>query len=151
MSKTLHPYYLQQMGIESWTVRKPHVQNIKLWVIGEALDINKQARSLFNKMLGSIGLLPEDICLKSTFTDSLIQELYINPPQLLLAIGNVAIKFLLNDAQQPNSLRGKIHTYQNTPLVVSYHPIDLLQHPIDKKQAYQDLLFIQQILAQSQC
>jgi len=148
MPKTLHPYYLQQMGIESWVVRKPHGQNVKLWVIGEALDINKQAQGLFNKMLSSIGLLPEDIRIKSTLSDHLLQEIRTNPPQLLLAMGNDAIQFLLNDAQDSSNLRGKIHTYHNTPLIVSYHPIDLLQHPIDKKQAYQDLLFIQQILAQ---
>ena len=40
MPQTLHPYYLQQMGIETWNIRKPQTQTIKLMVIGEALEAN---------------------------------------------------------------------------------------------------------------
>ena len=139
------------MGIETWTTRKTPLQKIKLWIIGETLDTNKQASSLFSKMLNSIELQPEDVSLKSNLSDNLIQELNTNPPQLLLAIGRVAIDYLLNKSQPLDILRGEIHKYHNTPLVVSHHPTDLLLNPIDKKQAWQDLLFIQQLLTQSAC
>ncbi len=141
MSKTLHPYYLQQMGIETWLVRHPVAQTIKLMIVGEALDVNQ----LFSKMLNSIGLSSEDVCLKSSLSPDLPQEIKKNPPQLLLALGS-AVQFLLH--QPLHTLRGKIHDYNGIPLIVSYHPTELLQHPADKKYAYQDLLRVQQIFTQ---
>lgn len=150
MPQNLHPYYLQQMGIETWLLRKPITKSTKLMVVGEALD-TKQASSLFCKMLHSIGLTLDDVSLKVRLSDDLIQQITINPPQLLLAVGDPAIRFLLNESLSLSNLRCKLHHYHGVPLVVSYHPNDLLQHPYDKKSAYQDLLYIQTILAQSLC
>ena len=151
MSKTLHPYYLQQMGIETWVVRQPLTQSIKLMIIGDALDDDKQAMSLFNKMLASIGLTSEDVSISGILSDALKQKIITHPPQLLLAIGNAAIKSLNKEIQPLYTLRSKTHHYHGVPLIVSYHPADLLQHPADKKFAYQDLLRIQHILTQSAC
>lgn len=147
MHNPLHPYYLQQMGIETWLLRKPIAHNIKLMIVAEALDTNKQATGLLNKMLNSIGLSLNDVSIKSILTHQLIQDITNNPPQLVLAIGSAAIKFLLNNSQPINTLRGKIHTCYNTSLIVSYHPAELLQHPSDKKNAWQDLVCIQEHLA----
>ncbi len=155
MPNPLHPYYLQQMGIETWLMRQPvtfpEPQLIKLMILGDALDTDNKAASLLNKMLSSIDLSPEEICIKSSLTDDLIQQITTKCPQLLLALGNTAIQFLLNDASPLNELRSKTHDYQGQAFVVSYHPTDLLQQPADKKYAYQDLLYIQKILAQKAC
>lgn len=147
--KNMRSYYLEQMGIDTWIIRKPIEQYFKLWVIAENLEINSSAHGLLNKMLNSIGLLPEDMCLKATLSDKLIQDMNTNPPSLLLITGNEAAKYLLADNSSINDVRGKIHTCHNTPCVVSYHPDALLKRPLDKKSAYQDLLLVQQFLAQS--
>ena len=150
MSKALHSYYLQQMGIENWIIRKPEVVQTKLWVIGQDFDNNSLARGLFNKMLSSIGLLVEDVCLKSCVSEQLLQELNSCPPRVILALGNDPIRDLLNTNQPLISLRGQVHAVHEVPVVVSYSPIDLLKQPIDKKKSYQDLLFIQQLLSRTE-
>jgi len=149
MSKALHSYYLQQMGIETWITRKPVIQQTKLWVISKEFDAHLKARSLFNKMLSSIGLLPDDFCMKSGVSEQLFDELKRSPPKLMLAIDHKLIYSLLNTDQPLMNLRSRIHIVHNVPVIVSYSPIDLLQHPIDKKRCYQDLLFVQKLLAQS--
>lgn len=116
-------------------------------VVGEALE----GSDLFSNMLKSIGLLPEDLTVKSSRSVDIIQQVINNPPQLLLALGDAATQALLNKNQPLNELRGKTHDYYGIPLVVSYHPKDLLGHPTDKKNAWQDWLRIQQILTQLPC
>ncbi len=145
MPENLHPYYLQQMGIETWTVRKPTVKTVKLMVVADALDSSQAAKSLLVKMLGSIGLALKDVSIKTGLTSKLLAEIDMNPPLLLLAAGNAAGQFFLKQPQ----ITGTVHAYHNIPLVVSYHPADLLQHPVNKKQAWQDLLCIQQMLART--
>ena len=147
MPKTLHPYYLQQMGIETWVIRKNKAQTMKLMVICDDLDTG----GLFSKMMNSIGLAVEDVCTKSCLSSTILEEITLNPPQLLLALGDTAIPSLLNHSQPLNTLRSKLHDYHGTPLIFSYHPVHLLTNPIDKKNAYQDLLLVQQILTQSTC
>jgi DNA polymerase len=37
------------------------------------------------------------------------------------------------------SMREKIHSYNNVPLIVTYHPAALLRNPSLKKQTWEDL------------
>ena len=39
------------------------------------------------------------------------------------------------------SLRGKVHEYQGTPMIITYHPAYLLRSPPDKAKAWEDLCF----------
>lgn len=156
MSNTLHPYYLQQMGIETWLIRQPPTKfesrPIKLMVICDVMDTDTKTIGLLNKMLNSIDLLTEDICFKFSWTDEILQQITSSPPQLLLVMDSAAIKRLLNETTDSfTTLRCKMHDYQGLPFVVSYHPADLLKRPADKKYAYQDLLYIQKTLTQSSC
>lgn len=152
MSNTLHLYYLQEMGIETWQIRQaPTFQapTIKLMIIGDApfaanpndLFAGK-AGGLLSKMLNTIGLTAEDVCFLPTstlnFTKELLQRVQTNPPHMLLAIGNI---------KSLNTARGNVCDYQGTPLLEIYHPRDLLIQPANKKNAYQDLLCVQKLLA----
>lgn len=60
-------------------------------------------------------------------------------PKLIIALGEQVSQRLLNQAQPLTSLRGKLHSYQAIPLIASYAPSHLLQHPEAKRQAWQDL------------
>ena len=39
------------------------------------------------------------------------------------------------------SMRGKVHAYRGTPLIVTYHPAYLLRNLPDKAKAWSDLRF----------
>jgi len=39
------------------------------------------------------------------------------------------------------SLRGRVHRYRGTPLIVTYHPAYLLRNLVDKAKSWEDLCF----------
>jgi len=41
-------------------------------------------------------------------------------------------------------LRGKFYTYNNTPLIVTYHPNYLIQTPAQKRATWSDILMAQE-------
>ncbi|HNC41950.1 MAG TPA: uracil-DNA glycosylase, partial [Nitrosomonas sp.] len=40
-----------------------------------------------------------------------------------------------------SNLRGRLHSYLGTPLIVTYHPAYLLRSLMDKSKAWEDLCF----------
>src|SRR5262245_56950605 len=62
-------------------------------------------------------------------------------PKLIIALGKVAAANLLATDASVASMRGKVHRYRGTPLVVTYHPAYLLRNLPDKAKAWVDLLF----------
>lgn len=70
-------------------------------------------------------------------------------PTLILAVGRYAINSLLKTEAPISALRGKIHQYENIPVIVTYHPAYLLRNLPDKLKAWQDLVLVQKTLMQS--
>ena len=60
-------------------------------------------------------------------------------PKLILAMGRFAIQQLLGTEEPIGKLRGRLHDYRGTPVVVTYHPAYLLRQPLDKAKAWADL------------
>jgi DNA polymerase len=60
-------------------------------------------------------------------------------PRLILAMGRFAVQALLRSSEPVGKLRGRVHRYQGVPLVVTYHPADLLRNLADKSRAWDDL------------
>ena len=66
-------------------------------------------------------------------------------PQVVVAMGRWAVQSLLTPtsaelaAQPLGKLRGQVHRFANTPVVVTYHPQSLLRTPLDKAKAWADL------------
>jgi DNA polymerase len=60
-------------------------------------------------------------------------------PRLLVALGATASRHLLQTVDSLNSLRGRVHTCQDIPLIVTYHPAYLLRVPANKRKAWDDL------------
>jgi uracil-DNA glycosylase family 4 len=56
-----------------------------------------------------------------------------------VALGRVAAQRLLASDNTIASLRGGLHDYRGTPLIVTYHPAYLLRNLPDKARAWQDL------------
>jgi uracil-DNA glycosylase len=60
-------------------------------------------------------------------------------PKIILAIGRIAAQTLLKTDEPLARLRGKVHTFNNTPVVVVYHPAYLLRSLSEKRKAWLDL------------
>jgi uracil-DNA glycosylase len=60
-------------------------------------------------------------------------------PRLILAMGRFAVQSLLRTTDPIGRLRGRIHTYEGVPVVVTYHPAYLLRNLPDKAKAWADL------------
>lgn len=72
------------------------------------------------------------------------REIALVQPKILLSMGRFANQLLLGDnpalAQQPlGKLRGTVHRYQGIPVVVTYHPTNLMRNSADKAKAWADL------------
>ncbi|CEK10904.1 uracil-DNA glycosylase [Legionella hackeliae] len=147
----------------------------KLMIIGEApgfyedkqgLPFVGKAGMLLNQMLQSIGFTEEDVYIANVLkcrppdnrdprpdeivhcSSYLAKQIQIINPHLVLALGRFAGQFLANKSAPLNQLRQTVHSYNNLPFMVSYHPAYLLRNPTDKKKAYADLLTVKKFLAE---
>jgi uracil-DNA glycosylase family 4 len=69
----------------------------------------------------------------------LLKQIELIAPKLIVALGRFASASLLKTNAALGSLREKIHSYNNVPLIVTYHPAALLRNPSLKKQTWEDL------------
>jgi DNA polymerase len=142
-------------------------------IIGEAPGANEdlqgqpfvgRAGQLLNAILASINLTREDVFIANilkcrppenrdpnpdevaTCTPYLEKQIALLKPTLILAVGRIAAQFLLKTTASLSSLRGKMHTYQNIPLMITYHPAYLLRTPRDKKKAYADWVKVKKMI-----
>ncbi|MBC8720875.1 uracil-DNA glycosylase [Paraburkholderia sp. 31.1] len=60
-------------------------------------------------------------------------------PKLIVALGRFATQSLLKTDSSISSLRGRVHTYEGVPVIVTYHPAYLLRSLPDKAKAWADL------------
>ena len=70
-------------------------------------------------------------------------------PRLIVALGKTAATRLLATEASLASLRGKVHDYKGTPVLVTYHPAYLLRSLPEKAKAWEDLLFARAVLTRS--
>ncbi|HUL18161.1 MAG TPA: uracil-DNA glycosylase [Steroidobacteraceae bacterium] len=69
-------------------------------------------------------------------------------PKLMLAVGRIAAQSLLGTDAPLGRLRGEVHRFGDTPLVVTYHPAYLLRTPAEKRKAWEDLKFARSVYQQ---
>ena len=69
----------------------------------------------------------------------LLAQIELIQPRLILALGRFAAQSLLDTDEAISRLRGRVHQFQNVPLVVTYHPAYLLRNLSDKARAWEDL------------
>ena len=69
----------------------------------------------------------------------LVRQIALLQPKIILAMGRFAVQALLRSSDPVGKLRGKVHSYQGVPLVVTYHPAYLLRNLTDKTRAWDDL------------
>ena len=76
----------------------------------------------------------------------LIAQISAIQPAAVLLLGKTAAFSLLDDSRDLHQLRGQIFTFQNTHVVVTFHPAYLAMNPMDKALAWADLLTFKAIL-----
>jgi DNA polymerase len=69
----------------------------------------------------------------------LLAQIELIQPKLILALGRFAAQSVLDTDEAIARLRGRVHRFQNVPLVVTYHPAYLLRNLPDKARAWEDL------------
>lgn len=69
------------------------------------------------------------------------RQIELIKPRLIVALGKTAATALLGRETSLGSLRGTLHDFNGTPLVVTYHPAYLLRSPMEKAKAWEDLCF----------
>ena len=142
-------------------------RNADWLIIGEAPGAEEDARGepfvgqagkLLDAMLSSIGLQRGDNVYITNVLKSrppgnrnpepdevaacrpyLLAQIELIQPKLILALGRFAAQSLLETDEAIARLRGRVHQFQNVPLVVTYHPAYLLRNLTDKARAWEDL------------
>ena len=118
------------------------------WVFaGFDVTGDSDAARLFDAMLGALQLqrdkgvflLPVQAENSPGTRAVLLRQLALLRPRVVLALGQQAAHSLLDTDAPLGSLRGRVHDCMGTPLVVSFHPDDLLKAVLSKALAWEDL------------
>ena len=101
-------------------------------------DLPALQSSLFNNILLALKI---DKTNKTVLTSLVDIE-----TKVIIVMGETAAQQLLNSAESIESLRGKTHTCENVPLIVTYHPHDMLQNLANKAKTWDDLCMAMEIM-----
>ena len=141
--------------------------------VGEAPGANEdatgrpfvgQAGQLLTKILAAIDLKREDVFIVNVLkhrppgnrnprpeeveacSPYLIRQLELIRPKVIVAFGTFAAQTLLQTKTPLGQLRGLVHRYHGTPLVVTYHPAALLRNPAWKRPTWEDVKLARRVL-----
>jgi uracil-DNA glycosylase family 4 len=145
----------------------------RLMFIGEApgADEDMQARpfvgragQLLNKIIEAIGMKREDILIGNvnrcrppqnrtptldeakTCKPFLLREIAIVQPEVIVVLGNTAMKNLLDTKEGITKLRGKFQDYKGIKVMPTFHPAYLLRDPSKKRETWEDMKMVRDYL-----
>lgn len=72
-------------------------------------------------------------------TPYLYKQISLLKPKFIICLGRIAAQWLLQTNSTLGSMRGIIHDYRGTKLIVTYHPAALLRNPNWKRPAWEDM------------
>ena len=125
----------------------------------QGLPFVGRAGQLLTKMLASVDLSREDVYICNTVkcrppsnrnpepdeiaacAPFLAEQLATLQPKVILSLGSVATRALLNTQTPIGKLRGRVHRYGDAVLIPTFHPAFLLRNPGQefKRMAWDDL------------
>jgi uracil-DNA glycosylase family 4 len=93
---------------------------------------------------GSAGNRRPTLVEMQTCLPYLREQIDIIQPRLIVALGSVAMEGLLGKAEPMRALRGKWHSFQNIPVMATYHPAYLLRNQSlsEKRKVWEDMLLV---------
>ena len=91
---------------------------------------------------GSFGNRPPTPEEMQTCLPYLAEQIEIIRPKVMVALGATAVEGLLGTRAPMHAMRGRWHSHQETPLMITYHPSYLLrnQAPAEKRKVWEDML-----------
>jgi DNA polymerase len=116
-----------------------------------------KAGQLLNNMINAMGLKRDEVYIANvvkcrppanrtpepeeanTCSPFLFRQIDVVRPEVIVALGATAATYLLGVRQPLAGLRGRVHTWRGSKLIVTYHPAYLLRDPRQKKEAWADL------------
>lgn len=125
-----------------------------------------QSGKLLNNMLASVGLSRSDVYISNILfwrppgnrTPSAEEIAFCMPyteqhvrlakPKILLLLGGVAVKSILNTSEPISRLRGSKNTYLGIATIATFHPAYLLRSPGQKAVAFRDFISLKKLLSQ---
>jgi DNA polymerase len=147
--------------------------NAELMFVGEGPGADEDAQGLpfvgragqlLNNMITAMGLHRADVYIANivkcrppqnrapepieanTCLPFLMRQYDIVQPKIVVALGATAATYLMGVKVSLSSLRGKLHGFHASKLLVTYHPAYLLRDPRQKKETWADLQIAMQYL-----
>lgn len=141
-------------------------QKARLLFVGEAPGADEDASGrpfvgragqLLNKIIDAIGLKREDILIGNvnrcrppnnrqptteearTCKPFLLREINIARPDVIVVLGNTAMKNLLDTKEGITRVRGQFQDYKGIKVMPTFHPAYLLRDPSKKREVWDDM------------
>ena len=148
----------------------------RLMFVGEApgADEDVQARpfvgragQLLTKIIEAIGLKREEVLIgnvnrcrppgnrapmpdeAATCKPFLEREIAVVQPEVIVVLGNTALKNLLDSREGITRARGRFHEYKGIKVMPTFHPAYLLRDPSKKRETWEDLKQVRDYLDQT--
>lgn len=101
------------------------------------------ANVLKHRPPGNRNPAPDEVTACSPY---LVRQLELVKPKVIVCWGTFAAQTLLDTKLAIGKLRGQVHRYYGTPLIVTYHPAALLRNPNWKRPTWEDVQLARRIL-----
>jgi DNA polymerase len=138
----------------------------RLMFVGEAPGADEDASGrpfvgragqLLNKIIEAIGMKREEIMIGNvnrcrppqnrtpTTAEAaickpfLLREISVIQPEVIVVLGNTAMKNLLDTKEGITKLRGQFQDYRGIKVMPTFHPAYLLRDPSKKREAWEDM------------
>jgi len=138
----------------------------RLMFVGEAPGADEDAQSrpfvgragqLLTKIIEAIGLKREEVLIgnvnrcrppgnraptieeASMCKPFLLREIAVAQPEVIVVLGNTAMKNLLDTREGITKLRGRFQDYKGIKVMPTFHPAYLLRDPSKKRETWEDL------------
>jgi DNA polymerase len=138
----------------------------RLMFVGEAPGADEDAQGkpfvgragqLLTKMIEAMGMKREDVIIgnvnrcrppgnrQPTLEEAaicrpfLFREIATVRPEVIVVMGNTALRNLLEIKAGISSVRGRFHDYHGIPVMPTFHPAYLLRDPSKKRETWEDL------------
>lgn len=138
----------------------------RLMFVGEAPGADEDASGrpfvgragqLLNKIIEAIGLKREDVLIGNvnrcrppqnrtptteeahTCKPFLLREIAVARPEVIVVLGNTAMKNLLDTKEGITRVRGQFQDYKGIKVMPTFHPAYLLRDPSKKRETWEDM------------
>jgi len=148
----------------------------RLMFVGEAPGADEDAQGrpfvgragqLLNKIIEAIGMKREDVFIgnvnrcrpannrtptiaeAATCKPFLLREIAILRPEVIVVMGNTAMKNLLDTKEGITKLRGNFMDYKGIKVMPTFHPAFLLRDPSKKRETWEDMKKVREYLSRT--